>query len=135
VSAILLLLALEQPAAAADPGAWKPDRLPVHLATTSRVLGPVLPHGPDTSSGEDVPAGGFKYIQKKKPPVFTYVGSGLGLFGLLYLGGARTASFEAADAPTSAARKASLAEQATKRTVGFTLLGTAGACLVVDIFI
>ena len=132
---MLLLAALAQPAVATDLPFWQPDRLPSHLQTASFTLVPVVPHGPDTSSGEDVPAGGFQYKKKKKQPVLTYVGSGLSVFGLLYLGGARTASFEAADAPTSAAREASLAEQASKRTVGFTLLGTAGACFVVDIFI
>ncbi len=135
MNALLLLLALENTAVASEPAFWQPERVPTHLSTTPFLL-PLAPlHGPDTSSGEDVPAGGFKYKKKKKQPVLSYVGSGLGVFGLLYLGGARTASFEAADAPTNAAKQASLAEQASKRTVGFTLLGTAGACFVVDIFI
>ena len=116
MSTLLLLLALEQPAVAADPSFWQPEGLPSHLQTASLTLAPVLPHGPDTSSGEDVPAGGFKYKKKKKQPVLSYVGGGLGVFGLLYLGGARTASFEAADAPSNAAREASLAEQSTTVT-------------------
>ena len=128
-------MALQQPAAATSTEFWRPAQLPSHLASTPRMVLPKLPHGPDTSSGEEVPAGGFQYKKKRKQPVFSYIGAGVGVLGLIYLGGARTASFEAADAPTAAERQDFLEAQSTKRTVGFTLLGTAGACFVVDVFI
>ena len=128
-------MALQQPATATRAEFWQPESLPSHLTTTSHMAMPGLPHGPDTSSGEEVPAGGFQYKKKRKQPVFSYIGAGVGVFGLLYLGGARTASFEAADASSAAERQARLDEQSTKRTVGFTMLGTAGACFVLDIFI
>lgn len=134
MNALLLLLAVQQPATAAGDDFWQPTQLPVHLTLAAPTVR-ALPHGPDTSSGEEVPPGGFSYKKKRKQPVFSYIGAGVGVFGLLYLGGSRTASFEAADATTAAEREAKLDEQATKRTVGFTLLGTAGACFVVDIFI
>lgn len=133
---VLLALALTQPAAAASDGFWSPSGPPPHLrlaGSPTLSLAPVL-HGPDNSSGSDVPAGGFKY-KKKKKPVLSYVGGGLSVFGLLYLAGSRTAGFEAEDAPTAADRSAALQEQATKRTVGFSMLGAAGVCFVLDVFI
>lgn|GEM_PF-4757728 len=134
---LLLLHALSQPAAATEaPAFWSPDGPPAHLALDTPTfvsLQPVL-HGPDNSSGADVPAGGFKY-KKKKKPILSYVGAGLSVTGLLYLAGSRTASFEARDAQTQADRDAYLKEQSNKRTIGFTMLGTAGACFVLDIFI
>jgi hypothetical protein len=134
---LLLLLALSQPAAAATAPSsfWQPTGPPSQFSLQSGATLVALPHGPDTSSGEDVPPGGFKYKKKKKQPVLSYVGGGLGVFGLLYLAGARTAGFEAEEASTAADRDAALKSQSTKKTVGITMLGTAGACLVLDIFI
>lgn len=103
---------------------FEPHRVPVAY----------LPHGPDNSSGSDVPEGGFKY-KKKSKPVLSYVGGTLSAAGLLYLAGSRTAGFEAADAATPALKQAFLDEQASKRTIGLSLLGTAGLCFIGDIFI
>jgi hypothetical protein len=136
VNTLLLLVSLTQPAVAAD--FWSLDGPPVELASTSTVrpasLSLVLPHGPDNSSGADVPAGGFKY-KKKKKPILSYIGGGLATAGLLYLASSRSLGFEVEDAATPSERDDILAEQQTKKTIGLSLLGTAGVCFVVDIFI
>ena len=49
--------------------------------------------------------------------------------------GWHTLGFEAEDAGTPAERDALLKEQQTRKTIGLSLLGTAGVCFVVDIFI
>lgn len=135
---LLLLLTLSQPAmAGSEPAFWSLDGPPAAYQLQAKPLlaaAFVAPHGPDNSSGADVPAGGFKY-KKKKKPVLSYVGGSLSLVGLLYLAGSRTASFEAADAPTEAERQAFETEQANKKVIGLSVLGTAGACFVLDIFI
>ena len=142
MSALALLLAMSQPVQAAEPPPfWTPEGPPAAFrldTAPSLFAGPQptasLRHGPDTSSGADVPAGGFKY-KKKKKPVLSYVGGSLTVVGLLYLAGSRTAGFEADDAATQSERDALLQQQSTRRTVGVSLLGTAGACFVLDIFI
>ena len=134
---LLLFLALSQPAVAADAPFWSLDGPPASHDLEARPLlytGVVLPHGPDNSSGADVPAGGFKY-KKKKKPILSYVGGSLTVAGLLYLAGSRSASFEARDATTPADREAALQEQSNKKVIGLSMLGTAGACFVLDIFI
>ena len=71
---LLLLLALSQPAVAAEHnGFWSPDGPPAEFqlarAPLTMASFPVT-HGPDNSSGSDVPAGGFKYKKKKKQTLF-----------------------------------------------------------------
>lgn len=139
MNTLLLLAALALPANATDaPDFWSLDGRTADYGDGVVVLTPalstLLPHGPDNSSGADVPAGGFKY-KKKKKPVLSYVGGGLATFGLLYLANARTLGFEADDAATPAERDDFLKEQQTRKTIGLSLLGTAGVCFVVDIFI
>jgi len=135
---LLLLLALSQPAAAAESTHfWSPEgpSARFQLAPAPPAMASLrVPHGPDNSSGSDVPAGGFKY-KKKKKPVLSYVGGSLTVAGLLYLAGSRTAGFEADDALTPADRSASLQTQSNRRVVGLSMLGSAGLCFVLDVFI
>ena len=134
---LLLLVALAQPAEAGDFWSLDGPTTDHHLtATPLRQLSvsTLRWHGPDNSSGADVPAGGFKY-KKKKKPVLSYIGAGLGTAGLLYLANARSIGFELEDAGSPAERSAMEQEQQTRKTIGLSLLGTAGACFVVDIFI
>ena len=136
MNTLLLLLSLAQPAAAA--AFWSLDGAPEELAIPPAMRAPslswVVPHGPDNSSGADVPAGGFKY-KKKKKPVLSYIGGGLATAGLLYLASSRSLGFEIDDTTTPSERNDILSEQQTKKTIGLSLLGTAGVCFVVDIFI
>ena len=137
MNTMLLLVTLVQPSQASDFWSFEGPTADYHL-TAAPLLPPSLSslrgHGPDTSSGADVPAGGFKY-KKKKKPVLSYVGAGLATAGLLYLANARSIGFELDDAESAAKRNVMLKQQQTRKTVGLSLLGTAGVCFVVDIFI
>ncbi len=134
--ATMLAVGIAQ-AGADTPSFWRLDGAPplVQEMSTPHPL-VLLPetHGPDTNSGADVPAGGFKY-KKKKKPVLSYIGGSLTAAGLLYLANSRTLGFEAEDASTPEEASDLRTQQSNRKTLGFVLLGTGGTCIILDFFI